>query len=52
MVPFGALSHQLIETAIRGGRFGNSSTYYFHNCLVEYLYHDPNHLEPELITGV
>lgn len=52
MVPFGVLSHQLIDTAIRGGRFGNSRIYYFHNCPVEYLYNDPNHLEPELITNI
>lgn len=52
MIPFGALSHQLIETAMRGGRLGNSGTYYFHNCPTEYLYHDSNHQEAELINNV
>jgi uncharacterized protein len=52
MVPFGALSHQLIETAMRGGRLGNSGTYYFHNCPIEYLYQDSNHLEAELISNI
>jgi uncharacterized protein with von Willebrand factor type A (vWA) domain len=52
MVPFGALSRRLAETALRGGLLGKAGIYYFHNCPVEYLYHDPNLLEAELIGDV
>ena len=52
MVPFGAISHQLIETAMGGRGLSNCSTYYFHNCPTEYLYHDPNHQEAELISNI
>ncbi len=44
MVPFHALSRRLGETALRGGRFGKTSIYYFHNCPVEHLYLDPTHV--------
>jgi uncharacterized protein len=40
MIPFHLLSIRLAETALRGGRLSRTSTYYFHNCPVEYLYHD------------
>lgn len=49
MVPFHDLSQRLAETAVRGGRLGNAGIYYFQNCPVEYLYHDPYQLEAEKI---
>ncbi|WP_246163013.1 hypothetical protein [Brasilonema sennae] len=52
MVPFHALSHRLTETALRGGRLGKAGIYYFHNCPIEYLYHDPNHQQAELVSDV
>ncbi len=52
MVPFHALSRRLAETALRGGRLGKAGIYYFHNCPVEYLYHDPNHQEAELVSDI
>lgn len=45
MVPFHSLSQRLIETAVQGGRLGNASVYYFHNCPTDYVYHDPVHQE-------
>jgi uncharacterized protein with von Willebrand factor type A (vWA) domain len=51
MVPFHDLSQRLAETAMRGGRLGNAGIYYFHNCPVDYLYHDPHHLEAESIAN-
>lgn len=52
MVPFHSLSARLVETALRGGRLGQVKAYYFHNCPVEYLYHDPMHQDSELIKDV
>jgi inactive STAND len=52
MVPFHALSHRLVETALRGGCIGKASIYYFHNCPTEYLYHDPNHQQAELVKDI
>ncbi|MUG96396.1 hypothetical protein F7734_30245 [Scytonema sp. UIC 10036] len=52
MVPFGGLSRRLVETALRGGRLGKAGIYYFHNCPLDYLYHDPNHLKPELVSDI
>ena len=52
MVPFHELSRRLAETAWRGGRLGKAGIYYFHNCPVEYLYHDPNHQETELVSDI
>ena len=49
MVPFHHLAQQLVDTAMRGGRFSRVQVYYFHNCPNEYLYRDPYHLEAELI---
>ncbi len=49
MVPFHDLSQRLAETAVRGGRLGNAGIYYFQNCPVDYLYHDPYQLEAEKI---
>ena len=52
MVPFHDLSQRLAETAVRGGRLGNAGIYYFHNCPVDYLYHDPYHLKAEKIEDL
>jgi uncharacterized protein len=52
MVPFHSLSRRLAETALRGGRLGKTNIYYFHNCPVEYLYHDPAHQEAKLIEDI
>ncbi len=52
MVPFHALSHRLAETALGRGRLGRTGIYYFHNCPVEYLYHDRYHQQGELISNV
>ncbi len=52
MVPFHALSRRLAETAVRGGRLGKAGIYYFHNCPIEYLYHDPTHQKAEAVTNL
>jgi uncharacterized protein with von Willebrand factor type A (vWA) domain len=52
MVPFHTLSHRLAETALRGGRLGKAGIYYFHNCPLDYLYHDSNHQEAEFVSDV
>lgn len=52
MVPFHVLSRRLVETAVRGGRLGNTNTYYFHNCPFEYLYRDPAHNQPEPVKHI
>ena len=41
MVPFHTLSSRLAETASREGRLGKTGAYYFHNCPIDYLYHEP-----------
>lgn len=52
MVPFHALSRRLAETAVRGGRLGKAGIYYFHNCPIEYLYHDPTHQKAEAVSNL
>ena len=52
MVPFHSLAERLMETALRGGRFGKTGIYYFHNCPVDYLYRDPGHQEAETFEQV
>jgi hypothetical protein len=52
MVPFHALSLRLAETAQRGGRLGQSGIFYFHNCPVDYLYHDAWHQTAEPLLDV
>ena len=52
MIPFYALSRRLVKTAKRGGRLGWLNTYYFHNCPVDVLYHDPYHSAKEAIPNV
>jgi uncharacterized protein len=46
MVAFHRLSARLVETALQGGRLGPSGVSYFHNCPIDYLYHDPHHQQP------
>ena len=52
MVSFHSLSARLAETALRGGRLGKAGIYYFHNCPIGHLYHDPMHYEAEPIEDV
>lgn len=52
MEPFHALSRRLAETALGGGRLGKANIYYFHNCPVEYLYHDPVRQKAELLYDI
>ncbi|NET80845.1 MAG: hypothetical protein F6J94_02300 [Moorea sp. SIO1F2] len=52
MIPFHRLSHRLTETALQAGRWGKTTIYYFHNCPVDYLYHDRDQLEAELISRI
>jgi uncharacterized protein with von Willebrand factor type A (vWA) domain len=49
MVPFHSLSQRLVETAVQGGRLGETEVYYFHNCPTDYVYHDPSHQQAVLI---
>jgi uncharacterized protein with von Willebrand factor type A (vWA) domain len=49
MVPFHALSRQLVETARRGGRLRQTGVYYFHDYPDGYLYRDPARLEAQPI---
>ena len=41
MVPFHALSRQLLETATRGGRLRQTRVFYFHDYVDEYIYRHP-----------
>ncbi|ODH03012.1 hypothetical protein A4S05_21410 [Nostoc sp. KVJ20] len=50
MVPFHALSQRLAQTALRGGRLGKASIYYFHNCPTKYLYHDHTRQKAQPVT--
>lgn len=52
MIPFHRLSRILAETALQSGRLSEIEIYYFHNCPVEYLYHDPNLQKAELIEDI
>lgn len=52
MVPFHMLSHRLAETALRGGRLGQANIYYFHNCPIDYLFHDPYRQDAVLIENL
>ncbi|MDF5736071.1 MULTISPECIES: putative Ig domain-containing protein [unclassified Nostoc] len=52
MMPFQNLSHQLAETAIRGGRLEDTNIYYFHNCPIDYLYRDRYYQMPEKIDDI
>lgn len=51
MVPFQLLSQRLVETATKSGHLANTSVYYFHNCPINHLYHDPLRQEPEAIDN-
>lgn len=50
MVPFQALAQRLVATAQRGGRLGRTGVYYFHNCPMDYLYHDPFDQQWDLVA--
>lgn len=52
MVPFHALSRQLIETAQRGGRLRQAGVYYFHDYPAGYLYHDSARVEAQATADV
>lgn len=51
MVPFHPLSHRLVQT-VQQGRFAQVRVYYFHNCPLEHLYHDPDHSQAERISKI
>lgn len=51
MVPFHGLSKRLMDTAVRAGHLGQAGIYYFHNCPVNYLYHDPLMQEPKPLNS-
>ncbi len=50
MVPFHALSQRFADTALRGGRLGKASIYYFHNCPTKYLYCDQSRRQAEPVA--
>lgn len=52
MVPFHALSRQLVETAQRGGRLRQTRVFYFHDYADEYLYRHPALLDAQPIDEV
>lgn len=52
MVPFHALSRQLVATAQRGGRLRRAGVYYFHDYPDGYLYRDPVRLEAHPVSEV
>jgi hypothetical protein len=52
MVPFHALSRQLVETAERGGRLRQTRVFYFHDYADEYLYRHPALLNAQPIDEV
>lgn len=52
MVPFHSLAERLIETAAQGGRLGQTTTYYFHNCPDDYLYPQPDYQTANLLKTV
>jgi uncharacterized protein with von Willebrand factor type A (vWA) domain len=52
MVPFHALSRQLVDTAERGGRLRQTRVFYFHDYVDEYLYRHPALLNAQPIDEV
>lgn len=52
MAPFHTLSQRLVETALRGGRIGHADVYYFHDCPVGYIYHDPYYQSYQPISAL
>ena len=52
MLPFHRLADLLAETVQQAGKLGKTSIYYFQNCPLEYLYHDPYHQKAELISQI
>lgn len=52
MVPFHALSRQLVETARRGGQLGQTGIYYFHDFPDTFLYLDSARLTAQPIRDI
>ena len=52
MLPFHRLADLLVATVQQAGKLGKTSIYYFQNCPLEYLYHDPYHQQAELISQI
>jgi uncharacterized protein len=52
MVPFHALSRQLIETVSRGGLLQQTNVFYFHDYPAEFVYVDPTRLQARHVTDV
>ena len=52
MVPFHALSRQLIETVSRGGLLQQTNVYYFHDYPSEYVYMDSTRLQARQVLEV
>ncbi|MEM8610878.1 MAG: VWA domain-containing protein [Cyanobacteria bacterium P01_H01_bin.105] len=52
MMPFHSLSRQFVDTALRSGRLGSVSAYYFHNCPSKYLYNDAQLQQPEYLNSL
>lgn len=52
MLPFHRFSDLLAETVQQSGKLEKTNIYYFQNCPLEYLYHDPYHQKAELISQV
>jgi|GEM_PF-573799 len=52
MVPFHAFAERLADTAVRGGRLGETHVCYFHNCPMEYVYRDRYCHQAEPIDAV
>lgn len=49
MVPFHALSQQLLQTATRGGRLRQTRVFYFHDYVDEYVYRHPALIDAQSI---
>ncbi|HAC64859.1 MAG TPA: hypothetical protein DCF68_15340 [Cyanothece sp. UBA12306] len=52
MLPFQRLGNSLIRTAETAGKLRKVSKYYFNNCPLKYLYHDPYHQEFSLTNQI
>ncbi len=52
MVPFHALSRQLLETATRGGKLRQTRVFYFHDYVNEYVYRHPAFIDDQHIDDI
>jgi uncharacterized protein with von Willebrand factor type A (vWA) domain len=52
MTPFHGFSRRLEETALRGGRLGQTNVYYFNNCPLDVLYCNPYFSESRPLEAV